>query len=136
MGKRSRDKGANWERKVAKILANIWPEARRNLSQSRSARREGGDILGTPFHVECKAEKRVDVNAAWRQAQRDAFDKPGRDGLYPLGVVLICKSDNLPPFVVLETTDRWTGGTTFRSIVSMAAWVNAWLEARLRAPDP
>ena len=131
MGKRSRDKGANWERKVAKILANIWPEARRNLSQSRSARREGGDILGTPFHVECKAEKRVDVNAAWRQAQRDA----DLSGPLPLVVILICKSDNLPPFVVLETTDRSTGAT-FRSSVSMAAWVNAWLEARQQAPDP
>lgn len=132
MGKRSRDKGANWERKVAKILATIWPEARRNLSQSRSARREGGDILGTPFHIECKAEKRVDVNAAWRQAQRDAW--AGNMG-YPHLVVLVCKSDNLPPFVVLETTDRSTGAT-FRSSVSMAAWVNAWLEARQQAPDP
>lgn len=130
MGKRSRDKGANWERKVAKILANIWPEARRNLSQSRSARREGGDILGTPFHIECKAEKRVDVNAAWRQAKRDA------DASLPLGsIILICKSDNLPPFVVLQTVDRSTGAS-FRSSVSMAAWVNAWLEVRLRAPDP
>lgn len=72
IGKQNRKRGQDFERVVARELAKVWPEARRNLSQTRTAKKEGGDILGTPFWIETKSGKRVDVAAAWRQAAIDS----------------------------------------------------------------
>lgn len=63
-GRKSRNKGANGEREVCKILSDVWPEVSRNLTQTRDG---GHDILGTPYTVEVKSQKRPSVYAAWRQ---------------------------------------------------------------------
>lgn len=55
IGRQNRARGQAFERLVAKELAKVWPEARRNLSQTRTAKKEGGDILGTPHFWECKS---------------------------------------------------------------------------------
>lgn len=70
IGRQNRARGQAFERLVAKELAKVWPEARRNLSQVRTAKREGGDILGVPYHVECKSGK-ANLSTAWDQASSD-----------------------------------------------------------------
>lgn len=66
-----RAKGAAYEREIADALRPIWPYARRNLSQTRSAAREGGDVIGVaPYHVECKRGAAT-IQSAMRQAARD-----------------------------------------------------------------
>jgi len=68
IGKQNRKRGQDFERLVAKELAKVWPEARRNLSQTRTAKKEGGDILGTPYFVECKSSKKADLLDAYGRA--------------------------------------------------------------------
>jgi hypothetical protein len=91
--KRSRSKGAAWEREIATMLAPLWPQSdvRRNLSQSRSARREGGDVIGSPFHIEAKVGAHPNVEAALVQGERDAA------GSAP--VLVIAKRDRCEPVV-------------------------------------
>ncbi len=100
--KRSRSKGAAWERDLAAMLQPLWPQSdvRRNLSQSRGARREGGDILGTPFHVEAKCGANPDLEAALVQGERDAA------GSVP--VLVVSKRDRHEPvvFTRLSTITR------------------------------
>lgn len=78
MSAMQRRKGASFERELAARWrdSGLYPDARRNLSQSRSAAREGGDVLGTPWHVEAKHEARPAPIAALRQGMRDAGGKP------------------------------------------------------------
>jgi len=85
IGKQNRKRGQDFERLVAKELAKVWPEARRNLSQTRTAKKEGGDILGVPFHAECKSGKRVDLRTAWAQAVVDSGDSMRAVVLYKEG---------------------------------------------------
>lgn len=48
-GTRSREKGAEYERKIVKKLREAgFVSAKRNLSQSRTAKAEGPDIVGVP----------------------------------------------------------------------------------------
>jgi hypothetical protein len=73
-GKGRRDKGASFEREVAEMLRPIWPAARRNLSQTRTAKVEGGDVQNThPFHIECKRGVAT-IQSAMRQAMRDCAE--------------------------------------------------------------
>lgn len=79
MSKLSRTKGAAFERELSIRWreSGLFPDARRNLSQSRSAAREGGDILGTgEWHVEAKHHARPQPLAALAQAIADANGKP------------------------------------------------------------
>ena len=96
IGKHSRRKGVRFELDVAEALRAVYPEARRNLSQSRTARREGGDILGVPFHVECKAGARIDLDAALAQAEADTIG-----GMSPMHLrcVVVAKQDRKPAVV-------------------------------------
>jgi hypothetical protein len=55
------------ERETANAMKTVWPEARRGLVQARSAK-EGPDVEGTPYWVEAKVGKRVNIMAAMRQA--------------------------------------------------------------------
>lgn len=72
----SRTKGAAYERQIVHVLSAIWPAARRNLSQTRGARREGGDVLGTPYHVECKHKRALSLDDALAQAEADSGGAP------------------------------------------------------------
>lgn len=95
-GKKSRRKGASFERVAAKLLKPVFPEAKRGLGQARSAT-EVADVEGTPFWVEVKRHKRCSIQAAYEQAQ-DATD--GR----PL--LIITKDDRGPTLVTMEY-DEW-----------------------------
>ena len=101
-GRRSRTKGAAFEREVARLLATVWPDSRRNLSQSRKG--EGGDVLGTPYHVEIKCGARIDLDGALAQAERDALGCVFAGGrLAPpvaaLQCIVIAKRDRHAPIV-------------------------------------
>lgn len=75
MSKRSRDKGKRGEREAVELLKEVWPDCRRNLSQSRTAKAEGPDILGTgPYHFEVKrgSVKNCNLRNAWIQASDEA----------------------------------------------------------------
>jgi len=73
-GKGRRNKGAAFEREVAEMLRPVWPAARRNLSQTRTAKVEGGDVQNThPFHIKCKRGAAT-IQSAMRQAARDCAE--------------------------------------------------------------
>ena len=56
MGKKSRTKGADFEREVAKVLRPFFPDAKRNLDQYQE--KDGRDISGTmPLCIQCKLRK-------------------------------------------------------------------------------
>ncbi len=70
-GRNARAKGHAFERFVANALKSIgYAEARRNLSQTRTARKEGPDVLGVPWFIECTNGTKT-VPSKWRQAERD-----------------------------------------------------------------
>ena len=70
MGKLSRQKGAEWEREVARRLRPMWKQARRGLSQPRLGC-EVADVEGTPYWWECKVGAAPPLLPALRQAERD-----------------------------------------------------------------
>lgn len=67
LGRRSRTKGHNYEREVANLFKELWPEARRGY-QSRGGTKEAPDVDGTPFFIECKKGARTNIKAALEQA--------------------------------------------------------------------
>lgn len=71
IGRQNRARGQAFEREVAKLLRSLWPDAERNIAQARTARREGCDVEGTPWWVECKSGRGIDWRAALEQAERD-----------------------------------------------------------------
>ena len=74
-GRRSRRKGARWEREVARRLQALgFDEARRGLTQSRGA--EQADVEGTPWWGECKCGRQPNPRAAMRQALEDTDGRP------------------------------------------------------------
>lgn len=82
-GRRSRTKGASFERWVAKQLQPIFPGAKRGIGQARASD-EVPDVQGTPWWIECKRHKKPSIPAAWRQANE------ARDGRR---IVVITKAD-------------------------------------------
>ena len=98
MGKAQRVKGYTWERRVAQILREFWPEARRGY-QSRGGQ-EQCDVIGTPMHVECKAVKKTSMVEWMRQMAREAAEGETR--------TLWVKVDREPPFVAVPMEDFLT----------------------------
>lgn len=64
---RSREKGCAYERVVADKLRRVYPEARRGIGQARQGE-EVPDVEGTPFWVEAKNRKTLNVHRAFAQA--------------------------------------------------------------------
>jgi len=67
----SRRKGAAFERHVASVLRELYPDAKRGLGQARAGH-EVADIAETPWRIECKHGARPDLFGALAQAERDA----------------------------------------------------------------
>lgn len=95
-GRRSRAKGASWERDLATILRSVYPKAERCIAQSRTAKREGCDVEGTPFWIESKVGARPDILGAVRQAQADT---DGRS------VLVVTKQDRGVPLATLPLAE-------------------------------
>lgn len=92
MGKSQRDKGARGEREAAKLLARIWPNAKRGLQQARAAN-EAPDVTGTPYWVECKWQQRPSILAAFEQANKATDGRP---------VLVMTKQPRKPVLVTIE----------------------------------
>ncbi len=94
-GRRSRVKGKVFERAVAKLLRGVFGDGVKRGWQSRSGT-EQCDVEGTPFHVECKHGKQVNLRAALRQAIADTDGRPP---------VVIARDDRQEPVVVMRLAD-------------------------------
>lgn len=95
MSKLSRTKGKVWERAVALMLRPLFGDAVKRGFQSRSGR-DGCDVEGTPYWVECKHGILVNLRAALRQAVADS------DGRPPL---IVAKDNRSEPLVVMRLAD-------------------------------
>ncbi len=94
-GRASRNKGAAFERLVANLLREIYPNARRGY-QRRSGSDEP-DVAGTPWWVEAKVSKATpQVYRAWWQAAK-ATD--GRN------IMVVSKQDRTEPLVTIALAD-------------------------------
>lgn len=108
MGRSERRKGHDFERKVAKDMRTIFPEANRGF-QTRGGGKEEPDIVNTPFHIECKTGKRPSLLGAIKQAVEDNGDKARAP-------VAICHFDRGPTYAVMEY-DMW-----LRLVKGWAEW--------------
>lgn len=95
MGKMSRRKGASFERLVANRLKQIWGPAKRGIGQARSAG-EVADVEGTPYWLELKHRKLVNIRAAMRQAVEQT------DGRAP---VVVSRSNGEDVLVTMRLDD-------------------------------
>ena len=95
-GRRSRRKGAAFEREVSNLLKQIYPDARRGIGQARSGG-EVADVEGTPWWVECKRKKKCSIPAAWRQACEATDGRP---------CLVVAKDDGGPILVVTDRVER------------------------------
>lgn len=94
-GRRSRTKGKVWERAVAALLRPIFGDQAKRGFQSRSGR-DGCDVEGTPYWLECKHGTLVNLRAALKQAIADT------DGRVP---VVVAKDDRSTPMAVMRLSD-------------------------------
>lgn len=92
-----RRKGHSWERAVAAMLRPIFGDKVQRGFQTRGGGKEAPDVDGTPYHLECKHGRLVNLRAAMAQAVRDT------DGRIP---VVVAKDDRTQP-VALMLLDDW-----------------------------
>ena len=83
-GKRSRNKGANFEREVVKLVSPYFPDAARNLKQYQGT--DGRDLDGTS--PVCMQLKRNAKNQLWqiKLAYIEARESTSVDYAYPMAV--------------------------------------------------
>ena len=71
MGKKERRKGTQYEREVAQLISDYWPDAKRNLDQYQSS--DGRDLSDTqPVCMQLKRRKRTllwEIKNAWVEAR-------------------------------------------------------------------
>jgi len=84
MGKKSRTKGAAFEREVVNLISPFWPDAKRNLDQYQKV--DGRDLSETqPVCMQLKRRKRTllwEIKLAWVEAMNSSsIDYP-----YPMAV--------------------------------------------------
>ena len=96
-----RIKGAVFERKVAKLLSHIWPQARRGI-QYRDGGKEASDIIGTPYHIEC-SHGGESIWAKWKQVQKDCYEASDRCNR----IHIVIKKRNRDEPVVLMRLEDW-----------------------------
>lgn len=94
MGKMQRNKGANYERQIARRFKALFPNAERNLTETRTG--QGIDLTDTGnLQVQCKRHKKY--------VSISTYDEiPKVDGKIN---VLVTKADRLPDMVVLSLDD-------------------------------
>lgn len=91
-GKRSRNKGAEFERAVAIALRGIWPNAKRGVGQSQTGN-NGADVEGTPFWVECKTGKFFTLKGAIAQGEKETDGRP---------VIVVSRRPHMTPLVTMR----------------------------------
>ena len=71
-GRASVRKGKQGEGEVVRLLSQVWPEAHRSGHLQRNSGIKVPDVDGTPYWVEVKRGKRINVRLAMAQAELDA----------------------------------------------------------------
>lgn len=96
-GKASREKGKRFERQVAHLFIDAGFDARR--SQQFCGKAGDADVVvsGSPLHVECKANEKLNINKAMEQSTSDA-----RDGEIP---IVVHKKSRKPVLVTMYWSD-------------------------------
>lgn len=94
-GRRSRRKGKVWERELVHELRPVFGDGVKRGFQSRCGR-DGCDVEGTPYWVEAKHGKLVNLRAALRQAIEATDGRP---------VVVVAKDDRTEPVVAMRLAD-------------------------------
>lgn len=95
LGRRSRRKGAAWENELVALLRPVFGEQVRRCFQSRSGQ-DGCDVEGTPYHIEAKHRRLVNLRSALRQGLADTDGRP---------VLVVAKDNRSAPFVVMLLAD-------------------------------
>lgn len=96
MAVNSRRKGAEFERKLAKMLCDLGYDSRRG--QQFCGANGDADVVGLPgIHIEAKAVERLNIHDAMAQAKRDA-----RDGELP---AVFHKKNRCAVLVTMELED-------------------------------
>lgn len=96
----SRDKGARFERTLAKKLCEYGYDARRT-AQYCGKTGDAADVLGLPYiHIEAKHVERLNLYEAMAQAKRDA--KAGGGNALP---AVFHKKNNREILVTMELAD-------------------------------
>ena len=100
MSKMQRDKGARWEREVARRLEAAMPGsgAQRAMGQARGGGEAPDVIVPGRYWIECKVGARPPLVRALEQAERDRGD---RDEV----AVAVVKQDRQAPMVLLRLDD-------------------------------
>lgn len=80
---------------MANTLKSIWPAAKRGF-QCRGGGKEASDVEGTPYHIECKHKKRVNVLDAYKQALSDTDGRP---------VIIVSQENRSPTLVTMEISE-------------------------------
>ena len=97
MGKMSREKGARFERKIAKELKEWGYDAHRT-AQYRGNTGDAGDVEGLPYvHLECKNQQRMSLYDWYAQSEHDAR-AAGKNEI----PVVIHKANNKPILVTMS----------------------------------
>jgi hypothetical protein len=98
-GRHSRNKGAQYERDVAKLFSEAMPgaEVKRGIGQTRSGS-EVADVDCPIYWPECKRGKKPNPRAALAQAQEAA----AKSGKLPVAVI---RDDRAEAFVCLSIDD-------------------------------
>jgi hypothetical protein len=91
-----RAKGRRWEQEVARMLRPLFGDSVKRGYQARGGGKEAADVDGTPYHIECKHGRLVNLRAALDQAIRDT------DGRVP---IVIAKDDRSPAMVLMRFDD-------------------------------
>ncbi len=104
-GRRSRIKGAVWERTLARMFREVMPEANIKRGMQYRSGEEAADVECPVFWIEAKHHNRTNVKAALRQAIETA-----PKGRWPIAC---CKDDHQEPIVAmllddfLEFVEQW-----------------------------
>lgn len=104
-GKLAVTKGKAFERSVVRILRDAGLDVRRNVSQSRSAKREGPDILGIPVWLELCHSKQADPRKKWDQALADQTYSHAPSYTWP--IVVVWKRDGMREIQASATLGEW-----------------------------
>lgn len=98
----SRNKGANGERELAKLLGYYGYDTRRG--QQFCGANGDADVIGLPgIHIECKRVERLNIYGAIEQAERDSCGK--EIPFHPKRPTVFHRKNNHPWLVTMRLED-------------------------------
>lgn len=103
-GASSRRKGHDFERKMAILLRDLYPNAARG-DQTRFGTSQAPDVDGTPYFIECKKGKRTNIKAAYSQACEGTMSEAHRNHSSPRPPITITQDDREHILVTMAFAD-------------------------------